>query len=1196
MKKYFLMLFAFECVCASVVNSDFYYQDYLDFALNKGKFKVGTKDIQIISKNGKIINFNAPMVDFNAANISGRLKGEFTNIGQSFVVSAAHMTWGEKGSGSNKGPLKQGDTLYFANVANRVVAASNDFRSRNTFDIDFAVFKMQKLNLNISANLSKELDFIEKVSNVKEESLRYEDKFQKIANDSKADFSIGKGKLYDTNRYEYFVREGTGIQGIGDIDINNRPIKIANDDKYHTGGFVTLGDKDDIRYRFELNFSNYKNGVRNDFTSSSAPGDSGSALYVYDKLDKKWYLVGVISTSNCNMNFTTGYYCTLVNYALINQPLIDEFKDARTIKIAGGNYILDKEGLKQNGEMIKGVEFISEKNFAHITFNDGNSRIVYENRIKEMAKSKDLYFSQNGNIVLLNDVDLGASVLNFTPNSKWEIKGDKWFINGGIYADKNSKIIYDTKLKENDFLYKMGKGELEIKSNNINSGLRMGEGLVNLSGEGKKFGEIYINGGMLKISNANNIDLNTLYLNGGTLDLNGQKLNTDVIKANSNNVFITSSKENANFTFSKSKDYIYHGNFASDNNFKLDIRDSQMIFDGNIYNAKGVMNIDNSKVNFQGHPMIHSYLDDQTLTHLKKFGQDVFAKGVRIDQKDWENRVFVLKELNLHNAFFNLSSYATLAVLNLNAKDSSVVLGSNEINIDEKDGENILSNNAGNDYGYKAFTGIGKEMFYQQELKNSNRFETREVYFKGNLNLENSNTFIYKTTFDGNINALNNDKIVTLSHSNFKGKISAKNLDLNNNTIFGGIQASNLNALNNTFNLDIAKDNIISTQSTSGKNNTILLNLVNLVKNSKKSILLASLADSKDEINEKYFSFPNLQKAFSTYTPNVEFSHDEQSANWILTKIETTEPNLENAFFHTSDNTKALNTANSLVDHFILNYIAEWNNMQKRMGELRDNPYGYGIWFRSFGGKLSDENSDGNYFELQMGLDKQSEFSNFNLYSGFMLNFTQTKLDSDSLDATSKGYGLGQYFSFLFDNDLYLDFVLRYIRYENDMSASFLPSVNSSLNSKASNNIISSLELGYRKYFDNLYFEPQIELISGYVDNIHLYNENVDIKLDSYMPLVLKTAFFTGVNVSEKLNLKAGFGYMSDLKRSGKKSFSDTAGTRDFDGLKDDRVFINLNTSYKVNEKTRLNLDFEKSFFGDLNIDWSVNANLRYSF
>lgn len=1222
MKKYLLMLCAFECVFASVVNPDFSYQDYLDFASNKGKFKVGATNIQIISKQGKVVDLNAPMIDFGAANFSGRLKGEYTNIGQSFAVGAAHMTWRDKLTDSKLTPFKRGETLYFAGVASRAVAASNNFRTRGFYDIDFAVLKMQKLNLNISASISKELDFIEKARNdVEEESLRYEDKYQKTS-----DLSQGKGKLYNQDRYEYFVREGTGIQGVGDIDITKKPTKVADSDKYHIGGFVTLGDKNDIRSRFLLSFNNYNNQLkRNDFTSSSAPGDSGSALYVYDKLDKKWYLIGVISKSDCNTKFSAGYNCTLVHYALINQPLIEDFKDLKSIKLKDGSYVFQNNTLVRDGKKIENVEFISGQNSGHILFNDGG-RIIYEERVKEMEKSKDLYFAKSGTIEFKSDTDLGAGVLNFAAGSKWEISGNHWFIGGGIYTDAGSKVVYNAKLKKDDFLHKMGQGELEIQSDNVESGLRMGEGLVSLTGQDKQFGEIYVNGGVLKISHAKNIDFNTLYLNGGTLDLNGQKLSTDKIQANSNKVFITSSKENGELNFVKSNNYIYHGNFISNNNFGLNIKDSQIIFDGNIYNAKSTMKIDNSKVDFQGHPIIHAYVDENTLGKLKEIGQSAFTKGVDIAQDDWETRHYNLKEIDLDHSYLNLSSYANLQVQDLNAKDSSVILGSKEISIDEKDTENIFDRDVGEDYGYITYTGIGKEMFYTQNIKNSNNSEVKEVYFKGNLNLDNSYASIYKTNFEGSINALKNEKMVSLNQSKFKGNIKAKNLYLNGNAISGNVYAENLNAVDNVFHLNIStQDNIISTQSTQGRNNSILFKLG---ESSQNRILVASLADEKKEITDKYFSFSAFNQAFSKFVPNVKFTHNGKKAEWTLVKtgaskpakpnvqpelkpevkpelkpevkpdVQPEEPALDNSFFYVEDNKQALDTANSLANHFVLNYIAEWNNMQKRMGELRDNPYAYGFWLRSFGGRLSDQNSNGNYFEIQAGLDKQSEFSNFNLYSGLMLNYTQTKLNSSSLDITSKGYGLGQYLSFLFQNDLYLDFVLRYVRYQNDMSASFLPNVNLPLNTGISNNIITSLELGYRKYLQNFYLEPQIEFISGYVDNIHLHNENVDIKLDSYIPLVLKSTLFIGANniKDTKLNLRAGLGYMGDLKKSGQKTFTDNLGTRHFDGLKDDRIFINLNTSYEINRNTRLSLDFEKSFLGDLNIDWSMNANLRYSF
>ncbi|EGK7562025.1 hypothetical protein IO476_001018 [Campylobacter coli] len=110
--------------------------------------------------------------------------------------------------------------------------------------------------------------------------------------------------------------------------------------------------------------------------------------------------------------------------------------------------------------------------------------------------------------------------------------------------------------------------------------------------------------------------------------------------------------------FVKSNNYIYHGNFIGDNDFGLNIKDSQIIFDGNIYNAKSTMKIDNSKVDSQGHSIIHAYVDENTLKNLENIGQSTFTKEVDIAQDDWENRNFILKQIDLKDLYLNLSSYA----------------------------------------------------------------------------------------------------------------------------------------------------------------------------------------------------------------------------------------------------------------------------------------------------------------------------------------------------------------------------------------------------------------------------------------------------------------------------------------------------------------------------------------------------------
>lgn len=225
----------------------------------------------------------------------------------------------------------------------------------------------------------------------------------------------------------------------------------------------------------------------------------------------------------------------------------------------------------------------------------------------------------------------------------------------------------------------MGEGELVVKSQSVDTGLRMGEGKVSLEGEGLSFGEIY--------------------MNGRTLDLSGLTLNFDQIKTNSNNVFITSSQSGTHLNLENKQDYLYHGNIFSDEAVTMSANtDKALVFDGNIYNKEGVFRTENAKLNFQGHARIHAYVSKEQAKKLQEHGLSALTKPVSFTQEDWEDRVFVLKELNLEKSEFYLGCNVSLKVENLNAKNSKIELGSKNLWIDEKDGENIIDKT--DDYSY----------------------------------------------------------------------------------------------------------------------------------------------------------------------------------------------------------------------------------------------------------------------------------------------------------------------------------------------------------------------------------------------------------------------------------------------------------------------------------------------------------------
>lgn len=106
------------------------------------------------------------------------------------------------------------------------------------------------------------------------------------------------------------------------------------------------------------------------------------------------------------------------------------------------------------------------------------------------------------------------------------------------------------------------------------------------------------------------------------------------------------------------------------------------------------------------------------------------------------------------------------------------------------------------------------------------------------------------------------------------------------------------------------------------------------------------------------------------------------------------------------------------------------------------------------------------------------------------------------------------------------------------------------------------------------------------------------------IPISSKIAIFTGkqfnisnhTNIIDSLSFRVGFGYAYDLKSYGDRILKDSTLERKYNGVKDDRLFINLSTSYAIGNNHRLNIEFERSFLGQININWLVNTSYRISF
>lgn len=68
--------------------------------------------------------------------------------------------------------------------------------------------------------------------------------------------------------------------------------------------------------------------------------------------------------------------------------------------------------------------------------------------------------------------------------------------------------------------------------------------------------------------------------------------------------------------------------------------------------------------------------------------------------------------------------------------------------------------------------------------------------------------------------------------------------------------------------------------------------------------------------------------------------------------LEKIDSKIKDEYFFTNNNTVK---TKSILAQAILCSMIEWNNMHKRMGKLRNNPYESGVWLRTFGWGTSDE-------------------------------------------------------------------------------------------------------------------------------------------------------------------------------------------------------------------------------------------------
>ncbi|ANV97362.1 hypothetical protein BBW65_00340 [Helicobacter enhydrae] len=329
------------------------------------------------------------------------------------------------------------------------------------------------------------------------------------------------------------------------------------------------------------------------------------------------------------------------------------------------------------------------------------------------------------------------------------------------------------------------------------------------------------------------------------------------------------------------------------------------------------------------------------------------------------------------------------------------------------------------------------------------------------------------------------------------------------------------------------------------------------------------------------------------------------------------------------DNTTQQALTSALSINYDL-YIANLNSLNKRMGELRDNPYTQGVWARVFGG-LQESNfglgARTSYVTAQGGYDYALETEGAKNYIGLAFSYMHSKGESNKAtqasnainvsgintiylsNIQSSGYEIALYHSYVSNVGLYNDTIAKLSYITSDFSLS-----NSSDHNNTANNLGFTLsnEVGYRFILgeqQDYFIDPQLELSLGYLNQSDFTTKmktrsGKGNQLKALQESVFLTRTRLGASFGKKIveqdkniSLYVGTFYEYDLVTGGSNKLT-TSTTKAYNPefASNGRVVLNVGSNLELNQSTRVYVDVEKSFGDKLRTQLQFNLGARYSF
>ena len=299
---------------------------------------------------------------------------------------------------------------------------------------------------------------------------------------------------------------------------------------------------------------------------------------------------------------------------------------------------------------------------------------------------------------------------------------------------------------------------------------------------------------------------------------------------------------------------------------------------------------------------------------------------------------------------------------------------------------------------------------------------------------------------------------------------------------------------------------------------------------------------------------------------------------------------------HVVNEVKSQNQTNLSISKLgalsLMTWRQENNDMNKRLGEIRDSQGEQGIWARMSRGeaKYGSQGVKNQYNYYQLGYDHKIA-DDWILGGAFTYTDGENNLVGGS--GTNKNTGFAVYGSNLRDDGSFIDLIAKYAHMKNDFDT--IGGVG--IGEYSTNGYALSAEYGKRFQQDGFWIEPQAELTYGKVSSADFTtSEGAKVHQDSLDSLVGRLGFSLGKDVKAG-NVYVRASYLYDFKGDVAMRMSNGVASDPYDqDLGGSWWEFGVGTNLNFGKDMHFYFDVERTEGGKVDTPWQWNAGVRLSF